>query len=227
MSACDARRYGSRVPAIRHRSGGRGPRFGGLGARLNGAVSGCCSRSNAAQHRPDRDRLVRFDEDLLNRARNGRWDLGVDLVRGDLDERVVNRNAVTGLHTPLQHGALGDRVAHLREGDVDQLAAALRRLLGRRPGGSVAVGLYFAEHASHLNRFIGFGGDVYKRSGHGRRDLGIDLVGRDLDQGLVRLHPVAYLLQPAKDGAFGNRLPHLGHGDLNARGACGHPCPQL
>ena len=210
--------------------------FVSVGSALGctGPFGGARPGRDAAQHRADRDRLVGLDQDLRDRARHGRGHLGVDLVGRDLDQRVVDGDRVAGLHAPLEHGALRHRVAHLRERDVDGLAAsaALRlagcgRLVRRRRGGSVAVGLYLAEHASHLNRLIGFRGDVYKRSGHGRRNLGVDLVGRDLDQRLVGLDPVADLLQPTQDRAFGNRLPHLGHGDLNARGARGHPSTQL
>ena len=238
VSACDARGHGGRVPAVGDGCACGRLRLGGFGARLDRAVRragiGAGARSNATQHRADRHSLVGLDEDLLDRARHWGGHLGIDLVGGDLDQRVVDGDGVARLHPPFEDGALGHRIAHLRERDVDNLAAACGRLIaacgrlvGRRRGGSVAVGVYLAEHASHLNRLIGFRGDVYKRSGHRRRNLGIDLVGGDLDQRLVSLDPVTDLLQPTQDRAFGNRLPHLGHGDLNARGACGHPSPQL
>ena len=57
------------------------------------------------------------------------------------------------------------------------------------------------------------------RSGH----LGVDLVGRHLHQRLVGLDAVADLLQPLEHRAFGDRLPHRGHGDLNGRRPSGHP----
>ena len=41
--------------------------------------------------------------------------------------------------------------------------------------------------------------------------LGVDLVGRDLEQRLVGVDVVADLLQPAGDRAFRDRLPQLGH----------------
>src|SRR3712207_8034415 len=43
-----------------------------------------------------------------------RSDLCVDLVGGDLDESLVGLDAVALLLVPLQDGALGDRLAHLR-----------------------------------------------------------------------------------------------------------------
>ncbi len=48
------------------------------------------------------------------------------------------------------------------------------------------------------------------------RDLGVDLVGRDLEQRLVALHLVADLHQPAGDGPLGDRLSHLGHHDFSS-----------
>ncbi len=68
------------------------------------------------------------NEDLRDRSRDGSRQLGVDLVGGDLDQRVVHRHRVAGLDEPLQHGALGHGVAHLRDGHVDELG------LGRRLG---------------------------------------------------------------------------------------------
>ena len=49
----------------------------------------------------------------------------------------------------------------------------------------------------------------------GRRDLGVDLVGRDLEDRLVALHRVADLLQPLRQRPLGDRFAHLGHDDVN------------
>src|SRR3712207_2639550 len=59
-----------------------------------------------------------------------------------------------------------------------------------------------------------------------RRDLGVDLVGGDLEQRLVGLDPLALLLQPARDGALGDALTQPRHGDRyrhlsNSLTACG------
>ena len=54
--------------------------------------------------------------------------------------------------------------------------------------------------------------DAARRS----RDLGVDLVGGDLDQRLVRFDGVADLLEPARDGALGDRLAQLGQRHLRA-----------
>ena len=101
-----------------------------------------------------------------------------------------------------------------------------RRLRAPRrapPGRLRRVGAISAEHGADVDR-VALRGDVcMSSSGHGRRHFGVDLVGRDLDQRLVFRDLVTFLLAPFQDGALGNRVTHRGHGDLDARGACGHP----
>jgi hypothetical protein len=55
-----------------------------------------------------------------------------------------------------------------------------------------------------------------QHSGDRRRDLRVDLVGRDLEDRLVPLHFVADLLQPLRQRPLGDRFAHLGHDDVNA-----------
>src|SRR5258708_7595634 len=62
--------------------------------------------------------------------------------------------------------------------------------------------------------------DLGEGSGDGRGDLGVDLVGRDLEDGLVTLDGVADLLEPFGDRALGDGLAHLRHHDL-CTGTCG------
>jgi hypothetical protein len=47
-----------------------------------------------------------------------------------------------------------------------------------------------------------------------RRDLGVDLVGDDLEEGLELRHRVARLLEPATDRPLGHALAELGHRHL-------------
>ena len=54
----------------------------------------------------------------------GAGHLGVDLVRGDLDDRLVGLDRVADRLGPLEHDALGDRLAHRRHDDVDGLGGA-------------------------------------------------------------------------------------------------------
>ncbi|CAM5233451.1 hypothetical protein SALBM135S_06491 [Streptomyces alboniger] len=51
-----------------------------------------------------------------------------------------------------------------------------------------------------------------------RGDLGVDLVRRDLQEGLVGRDLLADLLQPAGDGALGDGFAERGQGDLGALG---------
>ncbi len=114
---------------------------GRLGARLHRSLRRSGSRLDTEEHGADGHGLVGVDQDLGDRARHGRRHLGIDLVGRDLDERVIDGDHVAGLHEPLEHRALGDGIAHLGEGDVDQLAARPQprrrraRAAPRRPPG--------------------------------------------------------------------------------------------
>ena len=102
-------------------SGGR--RLGRLGSRRprrsrsRRATSPTCTVSSGST------RILR------QRAGGRRGHLGVDLVGGDLDQRLVGLHRVAHLLQPLEHGALGDRLAHLGHRDLD----------GRRPRGHPAL----------------------------------------------------------------------------------------
>ena len=61
-----------------------------------------------------------------------------------------------------------------------------------------------------LDRLVLADLDRHQEPGRRGRDLGVDLVGGDLEQRLVDLDPVAFLLQPAGDGGLGDRLTHRG-----------------
>ena len=63
--------------------------------------------------------------------------------------------------------------------------------------------------------------DLDDGAGGGRGHLGVDLVGRDLDDGLVGGDLLADLLDPARDGALRDAHAHLGHDDVDERGG-GH-----
>src|SRR5436190_1278741 len=57
-------------------------------------------------------------------------------------------------------------------------------------------------------------------AGAGARDLGVDLVGGDLEQGLVLGDGVAWLLEPLRDRPLVDRDAHLGHHDLDLCSRC-------
>ena len=64
--------------------------------------------------------------------------------------------------------------------------------------------------------------DLLHDAGGGARHLGVDLVGRDLEERLVGLDGLALGLEPLRDRALGDGDAHLGHDDVDER-AGGHP----
>jgi hypothetical protein len=74
---------------------------------------------------------------------------------------------------------------------------------------------HFSQGLSHLHDVIGLDEELRDRPARRRRDLGVDLVGRDLDDRLALLDLVAFGDVPLEDRALGDRLAHLGHDDLN------------
>ena len=146
-------------PAGRHRGRGAVRARGAVCAR--GAVSGegrallgpgtavalrlggaCPVHGDAGDHLPDGHRLALLDQDLADRSGRGRRQLEVDLVRGDLDDRVVELDRVANLHMPFKDGSLGDRLASGRGDDVDCLLCSHPRMassLSDSPAGGVTT----------------------------------------------------------------------------------------
>ncbi len=84
-----------------------------------GATTGAARRLTIADDREvgaDGDGVVLLDEDLLKGARDGGWDLGVDLVGRDLEKRLVDLDAVTHVLEPPGHSALGHGLAQRGHG---------------------------------------------------------------------------------------------------------------
>ena len=129
------------------------------------------------------------------------------MMTQDLDATRASRllleiGAVQGAVEGFFAGAVGELVLKMSDKKVWQqsvwrvLADAGRALL---KGGAQGDGLAFL----HRN--------VHQHAGGGRWDFGVNLVGGDLEQRFVAVDDVADLLDPADDGALGNRLAHLGH----------------
>ncbi len=72
------------------------------------------------------------------------------------------------------------------------------------------------EGGAYLDGLVLLDQDLLKDSGDGGRDLGVDLVGRDLEERLVDRDTVADLLEPTCDGALGDALAELGKDDICA-----------
>ncbi len=83
------------------------PRSGGLGAVSDDREGGSYLHGVAL-----------LNEDLLQRAGRGGGDLRVDLVRRDLDQKVVGFDLIALLLQPLRDRALDDRLAKLRHLDL-------------------------------------------------------------------------------------------------------------
>jgi hypothetical protein len=114
--------------------------FGALSALSDfwsvSVLAGAASRSSAG--------------DLLQLARHGGRDLGVDLVRGHLEEWLVDLDVVADLLEPAGHGALGDTLTQGRKRD-------LRSLAGIRGGIGVGRGVLGGGLGSVLRRcLLGF-----------------------------------------------------------------------
>ena len=81
--------------------------------------------------------------------------------------------------------------------------------LGRRRrsglGGNRAV-IDLSEQRADGNGLAVLGGDLAEHAGGRRRDFDGDLVGLELDQGLVHRHGIAGLLEPAADRGLGHGL---------------------
>jgi hypothetical protein len=86
-----------------------------VGVRLSGDRVGPDPR----QQRADRDRLLDLGDDLKHAPRGRRWDLRVDLVGGDLTQRLVSFDPVADPLVPGDDRALGDRHADLRHRHLD------------------------------------------------------------------------------------------------------------
>src|SRR5580700_608489 len=90
-------------------------------------------------------------------------------------------------------------------------------LRGSRSSGSVTVS-DDADYGVDLYGVAGCDLDLLQSAGRGGGDFGVNLVGRDFEQGLVALNFVAGLLEPLGDGSFEDRFPHLGHNYVSRHG---------
>ncbi|ERN45266.1 ABC transporter ATPase [Prescottella equi NBRC 101255 = C 7] len=82
-----------------------------------------------------------------------------------------------------------------------------------RGSGRRSSGADDGELAAHVDDVVLLRADLEQHTGDGRRDLGVDLVRRDLEEGLVDGNLVTDGLEPAGDGALGDRLAQLRHRD--------------
>ena len=100
-----ARRLGRRGGRRLGRLLGRGLRLGGRGVATRGRGVAVTDDGEVGA---DGDGVVLLGEDLLEGARHGGGDLGVDLVGRDLEQWLVDLDAVTDVLQPAGDGPLGD-----------------------------------------------------------------------------------------------------------------------
>ena len=102
------------------RCSGRRSRSRRGGSSLNGSGRGssrCLGRiANASDLGADLDGLILGDQDFQQDAGHGGGDLGVDLVRGHLNDGLVELDGVADLLEPRGDGALGDGLAQSGHG---------------------------------------------------------------------------------------------------------------
>ncbi len=128
------------------------------------------------------------------------------------------RTGVTGSGGRLGSDRLGsDRLGSDRL-DSDRLDSD--RLDSDRLGSDRRGGSGVAEHGqdgANVDRLALGHADLEHHATRGRGHLGVDLVGRHLEERLVLGDGVAHLLEPSGDGALGHRLTQLRHHDLGHR----------
>ena len=104
---------GLRLNGGRRRELCRGRREGGALGGEGRSGNGGAGFVDDADNGVDLDGLALLVADLLEDSSGGGGDFGVDLVGGDLEERLVALDSVAGLLEPLGDGAFEDGFAHL------------------------------------------------------------------------------------------------------------------
>jgi hypothetical protein len=146
---------------------------------------------------------------FLRRFRRGLLDRGALLLRGGGFACVVAGLALFGRG----HGRVAGLVAGGFLGDLLRLLRrGLGRLLFRSAFARALAGLPHDGERSADVHGLAFGDeDLLDHSGCRRGHLGVDLVGRDLNEELVLCDRVAFLLEPFRDGSFDDGLAELRH----------------
>ena len=82
-----------------------------------------------------------------------------------------------------------------------------------RRGGRIWVDL--GKDLTDLDDVVWCGENLGDHAGGGCRNLGVDLVGRDFDKSVALGDLLALGDMPLEDRSLGDRLPHLGHLQLD------------
>ena len=98
------------------------------------------------------------------------------------------------------------------------LSAFLRSRAVRALGGAAALaGLHLGQRRAHRHLVVDLGDQLRDHAVGRRRHLGVDLVGRNLDDGISLVYEVALGDMPLEHDALGDRLSHFGHLNLHGR----------
>lgn len=203
----------------------------GLGCRSRGG----CAGSDDGQLATDLDGVVFLRIDLEQDSGDGGRDLCVDLVGRDFEQRLVDGNLVADSLEPTGDGAFGDGLAeggHRHGGTFSGTARSggclgsgsffggsfgSRRFLGGSflcgGGGCLCRGCCgfagftdLGELATDFHGVVFLRDDLGQDAGDGRRNLGVDLVRGDFEQGFVDFDRVSFLLEPPCDSSLGDAL---------------------
>jgi len=86
-----------------------------------------------------------------------------------------------------------------------------------RAGSTVFARFHLRERRPDRHLVVNRRDQLRDRPGSRRRHLGVDLVGRDLDDGVALFDEIALRDVPLEHYPLGDRLAHLGHLDLHGR----------
>src|SRR5699024_6497859 len=194
----------------------------------------------------DVDGVIFVSEDFYQGACDWGWDLGIDLVGVDLKQWFVYFDGVADGLQPLGDGAFGDGLTELWHLHISSVA---RSGIARRCWCRFFCSWLFLSWCFFLRLslwlFLLFGSswlrvavadarddcsdvdgvvfvseDFYQGACDWGWDLGINLVGGDLQQWFVYFDGVADGLQPLGDGAFSDRLTELWHLHISSVARC-------
>ncbi len=114
-------------------------------------------------------------------------------------------------------GCLGSRCRHRlgRLGFRWRRSRSGSRSRSRFRCGRAGVRFQNRDERLHGHRLPFLHLDLREDAGRWCRDLGVDFVGRDLEQRLIPLHMIAGLLAPLRQRPLYNALAHLGHHDVS------------
>ena len=167
--------------------------FLGLGRSL-GFFLGCglgVAVADADDDGADVDGVVFFSEDFDDGACHGGGNFGVDLVGGHFEEGFVDCDGVADLLQPAGDGAFGDGFTEFGHFNVGCVARCVRSIVLLGLFLNLSLGFFlgllsccffakFSDDGADINSFVLIGEDPEQNASGRGGDLGIDLVGGDL-----------------------------------------------